>query len=89
VNQEFPRSHTPCVSKSRWDDLRSSETPHGSNPKLAGVSLAATFNSTGSVPQPPAQVNGLQAVPFVFATQIDTPVDCPSGIWSTSQQPSK
>jgi hypothetical protein len=46
--------------------------------ELAGVVLGATFNSTGSVPQP-AQANGLQTVEFAFSTQIDGPVDCPLG----------
>lgn len=47
---------------------------------LAGVVMVATFSSTGSVPtQPALSPDGPQAVPFTFAAEIDTTVQCPLG----------
>ncbi len=49
--------------------------------QLAGVVMAATFGSTGSIPQqqPALGPDGPQAVAFTFATEIDTSVQCAGG----------
>jgi len=48
--------------------------------QLAGVVMSATFNSSSSVPQQPAlSPDGPAAVPFEFATEIETVVQCPLG----------
>jgi hypothetical protein len=47
--------------------------------QLAGVVMGATFSSTSSVPQPTAGPEGPQAVPFTFATEINTTEACPGG----------
>ena len=59
-------------------DLVMDELSEAEAQDLAGVVMLATFNSTGSVPQP-AGVSGPQAVPFSFAAEFDADVECPLG----------
>jgi hypothetical protein len=47
--------------------------------QLAGVVMGATFSSSSTVPQPAATPGGPQAVPFTFATEINTTEACPGG----------
>ena len=60
-------------------DLEMGELTEAEAQDLAGVVLLATFNSTGSVPQPAQVGSGLQAAPFELTAEFETSVECPLG----------
>jgi len=60
-------------------DVVMGELTEGEAQQLAGVVMGATFSTSATVPQPALGPDGPQAVPFTFANEIETTVQCDGG----------